>query len=84
MLLAVQIRAARSLIGWSAQQLAEASGVSLATIKRLETQTGVPASHPRTLQDLRRAFEENGIEFIGTPQNGAGVRFKPTEKESQA
>ena len=27
-----------------------------------------------------RAFEENGIEFIGTPQNGAGVRFKPTEE----
>ena len=76
MLLASQIRAARSLIGWTANDLALASGVSVATIKRLETQRGVPVSHPRTLQDLKRAFEEAGLEFIGTPEKGAGVKFK--------
>jgi hypothetical protein len=32
---------------------------------------------------IKRVFEEAGVEFIGTPQNGAGVRFKPTEKGSQ-
>jgi transcriptional regulator with XRE-family HTH domain len=83
MILSVQIRAARTLLGWTAQNLASASNVGVATIRRLEVQDGVPDCHPRTLQDLRRAFEEAGIEFIGTPQNGAGVRFKPTEKGSQ-
>jgi transcriptional regulator with XRE-family HTH domain len=71
-----QIRAARGLIGWSAKELAAASTVSLATVLRLEGQQGIPISHPRTLQDLKRAFEEAGLEFIGTPENGAGVKFK--------
>ena len=76
MLLASQIRAARSLLGWTARELSDRSGVSLATIQRLETQAGVPASHPRTLQDLKRAFEDAGLEFIGTPEKEAGVKFK--------
>ena len=76
MILATQIRAARALLGWTAQDLASAPNVALSTIKRLELQKGVPASHPRTLQDLKRAFEEAGIEFIGTPESGAGVRWK--------
>ena len=76
MLISAQIRAARSLLRWTAQDLAQASGVSIATIKRLEAQDGIPESHPRTLQDLKRAFEEAGIEFIGTPDENPGLRFK--------
>lgn len=60
------IRAARSLLGRTARELAEKSGISLATKQKLEPQTGIPTCHvpPRTLKDLRRAFEEVGIEFI--------------------
>jgi transcriptional regulator with XRE-family HTH domain len=75
MLLVNQIRAARALLGWTAKDLAEASGVSLPTIKRLETQIGLVNCTPRTLQDLKRAFEAAGIEFIGTPEDRPGVRI---------
>jgi transcriptional regulator with XRE-family HTH domain len=68
MILSAQIRAARALLDWTARETAVRSGVSLATIQRLERQTGIPVSHPRTLVDLQRAFEEAGIEFIGTPE----------------
>ena len=72
-----QIRAARGLLGWSAREAAERSGLSLPTIQRLERDTGVSAkAQARTLADLKRAFEEAGVEFIGSPEKGAGVRFK--------
>ena len=76
MLLASQIRAARSLLGWTARDLSLKSGVSLATIQRLEPQSGALACHPRTIKDLKRAFEEAGLEFIGTSEKGAGVKFQ--------
>jgi transcriptional regulator with XRE-family HTH domain len=73
----VQIRAARAMLRWSAKDAAEKAGISLPTIQRFEQQDGVPPSRSQTLLDLKRAFEEAGLEFIGTPENGAGVRFKP-------
>ena len=76
MLSAAQIRAARALLAWSARELADKSGVSLATIQRLERQGGVPVAHSRTLTDLKRAFEDAGVEFIGTPDDKPGVRLK--------
>lgn len=75
MILSAQIRAARSLLRWTANDLAQASGVSIATIKRIEAQDGVPESHARTLQDLKRAFEGAGIEFTGTPDKDPGLKF---------
>jgi hypothetical protein len=30
----------------------------------------------QTLIDLKCVFEDAGIEFIGTPDNGPGVRFR--------
>ena len=77
MLLVAQIRAARSLIGWTAQDLAKASKVGITTIRKIEVQKGVARAQERTIEDIRRAFEAAGIEFLGTPENGAGVRFKP-------
>ena len=76
MIISAQIRAARSLLRWTTQDLAQESGVSIATIKRLEAQDGVPGGQSRTLQDLKRAFEAAGIEFIGTPDDGPGVRLR--------
>ena len=75
MVISAQIRAARSLLRWTTSDLARASGVSVATIKRLEAQDGVPGGQQRTLQDIKRAFETAGIEFIGTPDDRPGVRI---------
>ena len=80
MLIGPQIRAARALLGWSARETADFSGVSLPTIQRLEKNIGVSnTAQIRTLNDLKRAFEEAGVEFIGSPDNGPGVRLKPKE-----
>jgi transcriptional regulator with XRE-family HTH domain len=71
-----QIRAARSLLRWTGKELAEKSGVGFSTLMRLETEVGVPNAQAKTLEALRRALEEAGIEFIGTPDSQAGVRWK--------
>ena len=72
-----QIRAARSLIKWTGKDLAAASGVAFSTLMRLETGDGVPSAQAKTLDSIQKAFEKAGVEFIGTPESGAGVRWKP-------
>lgn len=68
------IRAARALLRWDQRDLAQASGVSLPTIKRLEVTPGVLAAHSSTVTALRSALEAAGIEF--TNGGGSGVRLK--------
>ena len=79
MITSSQIRAARALLDWSIKETSMFTKVSGPTIQRLERQTGVISSQPRTIIDLKRSFEEAGVEFIGTPDNGPGVRLKPKE-----
>ena len=71
-----QIRAARSLLRWTGKELAEKSGVGFSTLMRLETEDGVPNAQAKTLEALRRALEEAGVEFTGSPDSQAGVRWK--------
>lgn len=71
-----QIRAARSLLRWTGKELAEKSGVGFSTLMRLETEEGVPSAQAKTLEALRRALEEAGVEFTGSPDSQAGVRWK--------
>ena len=76
MITSSQIKAARGLIGWTARELAEKAGIGFSTLIRLESVDGVPSSHVKTLEAIKRAFEGAGLEFIGTPEAGAGVRWK--------
>jgi transcriptional regulator with XRE-family HTH domain len=71
-----QIRAARSLIRWTADDLAAASALSVATVRRAEL-TEVETSLT-TANDLaiRRALETAGVEFIDENGGGPGVRLK--------
>lgn len=71
-----QIRASRALLKWTGKQLAEASGVAFSTLMRLEMGEGVPGAQAKTLDAIQKALEEAGIEFIGTPDSGSGVRWK--------
>jgi len=71
-----QIRAARALLRWSGKDLAEQTGLGFSTLMRLEVLEGVPGAQAKTLETIQKAFEEAGLEFIGTPENGAGVRWK--------
>jgi transcriptional regulator with XRE-family HTH domain len=69
-----QIRAARALLRWEQAKLAEASGVSLPTLKRLEGQPGPLAGHGRTIAALQSALEAAGITFTNGGEPGVKVR----------
>ncbi len=71
-----QIKAGRALIGWTARDLAAKAEIGFSTLIRLESESGVPSSNVRTLEAIKKAFEDAGIEFIGTPESGAGVRWR--------
>ena len=71
-----QIKAARALLGLTVAELAKTSGIGFTTMVRLESADGVPAGNVKTLTSVKAAIEKAGIEFIGTPENGAGVRWK--------
>ena len=71
-----QIRAARALLKWSGKDLAEKSGVGFSTIMKMESEPGVPNSNFKTFEAIRKAFEEAGVEFTGSPDAQAGVRWK--------
>lgn len=72
-----QIRAARAMLDWSRDQLSGKSGVGISALMRLESSQGVPSGNIKTFEAVQKAFEQAGIEFIGTPESGAGVRWKP-------
>ncbi|MEO6248975.1 MAG: hypothetical protein ABIO85_10425 [Sphingomicrobium sp.] len=57
-------------------ELANASEVSSATIKRIEADDGVPSCTRANLQALRRALEAAGIEFTGAVDDGPGIRIR--------
>lgn len=71
-----QIRAARALVRWRAQDLARESSVGVATIRRAEltdSETSLTAAND---QAVRRALEAAGVEFIDENGGGAGVRLR--------
>ena len=72
-----QIRAARALLRWSGKDLAEKTGLGFSTLMRLEVLEGVPSAQAKTLETIQKVFEKAGVEFIGTPEQGAGVRWRP-------
>ena len=69
-----QIKAARALIGWSREELSQASGIPKITISRVETVATTPRAS--TLAAIRTALEAAGVEFIPENGGGAGVRMK--------
>jgi hypothetical protein len=72
-----QVRAARALLRWEQTDLAEASGISLPTIKRLEVQPGPLPAQRATIDSLKSALERQGIAFLGDEDGGGrGVRLR--------
>ena len=69
-----QIRAARAYLGWSTPQLSVASGVSVRTIKYYEHSEHIVKVE--TLSKLSGALQAAGIEFIGTPDDNPGIRWR--------
>ena len=79
-----QVKAARALLAWSQEQLAEAADVSLPTIKRLEANDGPLGGRSGTGAKIQAALEAAGVAFINENGGGAGVRLrKPTKEKSR-
>jgi hypothetical protein len=82
-LTSAQIRAARALVRWRAQDLARESSVGVATIRRAELtdrETSMTAANDLA---VRRALESAGVEFIDENGGGPGVRLKKAKRETR-
>ena len=75
MITGAQIRSARTALRWSVETLADRSGVSARTIKRMEVADIVPNSTLPNINAIRFTLESAGIEFIGTPEDRPGIRI---------
>jgi transcriptional regulator with XRE-family HTH domain len=64
---AIQLRMARSAIGWGVRELAEKAGVTANTVTRIENGADAKQS---TIDALQRALEAAGIEFTNGDQPG--------------
>jgi transcriptional regulator with XRE-family HTH domain len=67
-----QCRAGRALLDWSQQQLADAAGVGVATVRLFEAGKGQP--HRGTITLIRRAFEIARVEFTNGDEPGVRLR----------
>ena len=80
MITAAQLRAARALLGIDQRALAEASGLSLPTIQRMEASDGVIRGNVESLVKVIEALSAAGIELIGegaeSKAGGRGVRLQ--------
>lgn len=69
-----QIRAARSLVNWSQDELAKAADVALTSVRDIEGERR--AADSGTVSNVRRALENEGVEFLpGAAEHGPGVRL---------
>jgi hypothetical protein len=78
-----QIRAARALVRWSAEDLARESAVGVTTIRRAELKDAQTSMTMANDMAIRRALEAAGVEFIDENGGGAGVRLRKPSKADE-
>jgi predicted transcriptional regulator len=69
-----QCRAARGLLDWGQQDLADKAAVGVVTVRQFEGRANEPRRS--TLNVIRRAFEDAGVDFIDQNGGGPGVRLR--------
>ena len=79
-LTSAQIRAARALIRWTAEDLARETAVSVTTIRRAELTESVTALTAVNDRVIRQALERAGVTFVDQNGGGPGVRLRGNEK----
>ena len=83
-LISPQIRAARALIRWTAEDLSRKSAVSLRTIRRAELAKRDTSMTAANDISVRRALEAAGVEFIDENGGGPGVRLRKRQRSKRA
>ena len=80
MITAAQLKAARALLGMGQRALAEAAGLSLPTIQRMEASDGTIRGNVDSLVKLIAALDAAGVELVSegavSDGGGRGVRLK--------
>ena len=76
-----QLRAARALLRWSADDLARESAVGVTTIRRAELTEGDTSMTVANNLAVRRALELAGVEFIDENGGGPGVRLRKRQSK---
>jgi DNA-binding XRE family transcriptional regulator len=74
MVTSAQIRAARGLLKWTQVALAHKAAISVVTLNMIESDRVDPRAS--TLRSIEETLEKAGVEFIGSEQDGLGVRFR--------
>ena len=76
MITSEQIRAARMLLDWNQDQLAQRAELGIATVKRLEAKSGPVSGQADTVWKIQKALEDGGVLFLsGDADFGPGVRL---------
>ncbi len=78
-LTAAQLRAARGLLNWSAQDLADAADVSPVTVRRAELCEGRTNMKSESAEKVVKALRKAGIVLLGADPGGGmglGVRLR--------
>lgn len=80
MITAAQMRAARALLGIDQRALADAAGLSVPTIQRMETSVDVVRANVDSLMKVIAALDRAGVEIISPGSSssggGRGVRLR--------
>jgi transcriptional regulator with XRE-family HTH domain len=76
MITSEQIRAARAMLRIEQRGLADASGVSIETVERIERMPGPISAFTTTVEKLQRALESAGVIFVPENGDGPGVRLR--------
>ena len=74
LLMAHQLRAARSMLRWEQEQVAQAAGVAIGTIRRIEAMNGAIRAQLETVRKIQHALEQAGVEFIDGDRPGVRMR----------
>lgn len=69
-----QLRAARALIGWEQDKLAQKAGIAVNTVRRMEAFDGDIRCNTLTLRKVQVALEKAGIEFLNHGEPGVRLR----------
>jgi DNA-binding Xre family transcriptional regulator len=69
-----QVRAARAILGWSREELLDASGISMSALLRMEG--NMADSRSSTLNKVVKALSLAGIEFVTRDDGAIGVILK--------
>ncbi|MEC7817291.1 MAG: PAS domain-containing protein [Pseudomonadota bacterium] len=76
------LRAARAMLGWSAEDLAREAGLSRSTVRRMETDDAKKSTQRSTMQRLIRTLSNARLELLSEDGTVNGVRWLPYEEQS--